>query len=96
MSVPGKRIKKLPPADSFESLYPHIAFWVAYAGWIEIGNDERSPSFVRALDGGGMVWEGKRKYKSVGEAFRALEIGLRAFMLEQGIGPYSRKMGKRQ
>ncbi len=50
-----------------------------------MGDDECSPSFVRALDGGGMVWEGKSRYKSVDEALKAMDEGLRKFMDEQGI-----------
>ena len=88
-----KKIKRetKPEAVSFESFYPHIAFWVANSGWIEMGDDECSPSFVRALDGGGMVWEGKEHYKSVDLALKALEAGIRDFMQEQEIGPYSQR-----
>jgi hypothetical protein len=49
----------------FSSIYPNIAAWTESHGWIEIGQDDNSHSFVRALDMGGMVWEGKPKYKSV-------------------------------
>jgi hypothetical protein len=41
-----------------EQAYPQIARWVTAHGWIEIGSDGYSRSFVRALDEGGMVWEG--------------------------------------
>ena len=56
---------------AFEDTYPHITEWVQDRGWIEIGQDERSTSFVRALDIGGLVWEG-----SLDEAFQDLEAGL--------------------
>ena len=72
-------------SGSFALLYPHIASWVVDGGWIEMGDDECNPSFVRALDGGGMVWEGKRRYKSVDEALKAMDEGLREYMEEQGI-----------
>jgi hypothetical protein len=81
----GKEKKKISSLRSFEATYPHIALWVTNGGWIEMGDDECSPSFVRALDGGGMVWEGKSRYQSVDEALRAMEIGLRKYMQEQGI-----------
>ena len=45
-------------------------------GWIEVGYDEASRSFVRALDIGGMVWEGAPSYPSLDEALRALDIAL--------------------
>lgn len=50
---------------SFDQRYPHIAAWVLGDGWIEIGRDDYSRSLVRALDAGGMVWEGKNAYVSV-------------------------------
>lgn len=47
---------------SIEQTYPHVAYWVTTQGWIEVGYDEASRSFVRALDIGGMVWEGAPSY----------------------------------
>ena len=67
-------------ADSFEGRYPNIAAWVR-GGWIEIGRDY-SRSFVRALDEGGVVWEGKPSYGSLDEALKALEAGIAAWMAE--------------
>jgi hypothetical protein len=34
----------------FEKAYPNIAHWVKTHGWIEIGQDDYSKSFVKALD----------------------------------------------
>ena len=73
-----------------EQAYPHVARWVTSQGWIEIGQDDRVPSgqdrsFVRALDIGGMVWEGASSYQSVDAAFQALEAGLAEWMQQQGI-----------
>ena len=53
-------------------------------GWIEIGQDDDSQSFVRALDMGGMVWEGKPKYKSVDAALDDLEAALEKIIEEIG------------
>lgn len=52
--------------QSFERLYQRITLWVKTQwseaqSWIEIGEDEYSRSFVRALDDGGMVWEGREQ-----------------------------------
>ena len=47
-------------AQSLDATYPTIARWVQEYGWIEIGQDDMSRSFIRALDDGGMVWEGRR------------------------------------
>ena len=53
-------------------------------GWVEIGQDNYSQSFVRALDMGGMVWEGKPKYKSVDAALDDLEAALEKIIEEIG------------
>lgn len=83
MGRPEGRNKRPSP---FEQAYPHIARWITAQGWIEIGQDEWSRSFVRALDLGGMVWEGGSSYPSVDDALQALETGLVEWMRQQGIG----------
>jgi hypothetical protein len=69
----------------FERSYPRITRWVKTRGWIEIGEDDYSRSFVRALDGGGMVWEGQEQseYATIDEMLQALEEGLAAWLREQ-------------
>jgi hypothetical protein len=54
----------------------HVAAWVYERGWIEIGADEYSRSFIRVLDEGGMVWEGKTSYPSLDAALRAADSAL--------------------
>jgi len=61
---------------SFDEQFPHIAEWVLGDGWIEIGRDDYSASLVRALDLGGMAWEGKPDYASVAELLHDLETAL--------------------
>jgi hypothetical protein len=39
-------------AQSFDATYPTIARWVQEYGWIEIGQDDMSRSFIRALNEG--------------------------------------------
>lgn len=63
-------------ASSFEDSYPNIAYWVGSCGWIELGRDDCRGSFVRALDEGGMVWEGGSDYGTPDEALGALEAAL--------------------
>jgi hypothetical protein len=63
---------------------PNIAAWTESYGWIEIGQDDDSQSFVRALDMGGMVWEGKPKYKTVDVALDDLEAALEKIIEEIG------------
>ena len=68
---------------SLESQYPNIALWVNERGWVEIGPDEFSTSFVRALDEGGLVWEGNDEYASLDDALRALDAAI-AEWIESG------------
>lgn len=65
-------------------MYPSIAEWVDSYGWLEIGQDEYSRSMVRALNEGGMVWEGKTKYKTLDALFHDLELGLSKWLEENG------------
>jgi hypothetical protein len=69
---------------NFSSIHPNIAAWTESYGRIEIGQDDYSQSFVRALDMGGMVWEGKPKYKSVDAALDDLEAALEKIIDEIG------------
>lgn len=48
------------------------------------GVDDFSQSFIRALDIGGMVWEGKPKYKTVDAALDDLEAALEKIIEEIG------------
>ena len=73
--------KKQP---SFEETYPSISLWVKSYGWIEIGRDEYSTSFIRVLDAGGMIWESKDNYPSLDKALRDLEIRLTKAIEEIG------------
>jgi hypothetical protein len=50
--------------------------WVFGGGWIEIGQDRRDGAFARALDEGGQVWEGKRRYRTLEEVLTALDRGI--------------------
>jgi hypothetical protein len=75
--------KAAAPADSFAARYPNIASWVQ-DGWIEVGRDDCGRSFVRALDIGGLVWEGDGPYASLDEALRALDAGIAAWLEETG------------
>jgi hypothetical protein len=65
--------------QSFEDKYPVVSEWVERFGWIEIGYDENSRSFVRVLDIGGMIWEGDESYESMDVMFNALEAAIRTW-----------------
>jgi hypothetical protein len=68
--------------NTFEEQYPHVAEWVTTHGWIEIGHQEAPVGFVVALDEGGLIWDGKASYKTLDEAFRALDKALAKWMKE--------------
>jgi hypothetical protein len=69
--------------EPFEHVYPHVASWVVTQGWVEIGLDPSRRSFIRALDEGGMVWEGTATYPTLDAALRALDTALRDWMHQQ-------------
>jgi len=77
-----KRTKAAKTQIPFGQTYPAIAHWVESYGWIEMGQDDYSRSMVRALDIGGMIWEGKTQYASIDELLRDLENGLAAWLEE--------------
>jgi hypothetical protein len=80
--------------DQFATAYPHIAAWVReHEGWIEVGADEYSRSFVRAVYAGGFAWEGKPTYPSLDKAFQALDAGIAAWLRENR--PWSAEEPKR-
>ena len=68
---------------AFEQAYPHVARWVKDYGWIEIGHDGLSPSFVRALDEGGLIWEGDDATEGVDGVLRTLDSVLAEWIREQ-------------
>ena len=71
----GKKVS--PFDDKFATSYPNItAFIKDYEGWVVIGRDEYSRSLVRAVNGGGLVWEGETHYATMDDALQALEAGV--------------------
>jgi len=62
-----------------ETNYPHVARWVREFGWIAIGQDIYSRSMVRALDIGGMIWEGKSRYATLDALLQDLDQALAAW-----------------
>ncbi|MFZ5910378.1 MAG: hypothetical protein ACOYYU_10215 [Chloroflexota bacterium] len=40
---------------TFSSTYPNITYWTESCGWIEIGYDDNTDTFIRVLDEGWMV-----------------------------------------
>lgn len=71
-------------SDAFAASYPNVARWVREEeGWIELGSDEFSSSFIRALNAGGLVWEGSDDYPTVDAAFADADAGLAEWLEEE-------------
>ena len=68
--------------STFEARYPNITRWIRTQGWIEVGYDGMSPSWIRALDEGGMVWQGGDPTKTLDDAFQDLDKALAAWIRE--------------
>lgn len=77
-----KRPPAAPPGP-VTAAYPHIASWVR-DGYVEIGRTDWTPSFVRALDEGGMIWEGAPRYRSLEAALQALDDGIAMWFEKNG------------
>jgi len=84
MKKKGQSRESKPESYSFEGSYPNITVWVANGGWLEIGYVEYTDSFVRALDEGGMIWEGESEYEGIDYALKALDRGIAEWVEEHG------------
>ncbi len=72
---------KTPPPLS--TAYPHLCRWVAEFGTLEIGHDRMTSSFIRALDEGGVVWSGRRRYRSLDAALADAEAAIARFLKKE-------------
>jgi hypothetical protein len=70
---------------TFEHFSPHPAHLVQMRGWIGIGYNDYGYSFVRALNIGGMIWEGLEHYPMLDKALQALECALGEWRRAQGF-----------
>jgi hypothetical protein len=57
----------------FSREYPNLEWWINTHGWIEMGDDDYSTSWVRILDIGGLCWEDKSS-ESLDEALKNGDI----------------------
>lgn len=69
--------------ELFEKKYPNLTTWMRH-GWIEVGTPQWGRSFIRVFDEGGMIWEGKSKYKSLDDAFADAEEAVAAWRHKNG------------
>ena len=68
----GREVPIITVPQEFDEAFPAVINWVKTQGRIEIAVEGEQGFVVRALDEGGMVFEGKTG-KSVGEALTALQ-----------------------
>lgn len=71
-------------APAFEEAYPHLARWIMGAGRVELGRTDSIRPIARALDDGGIVWEGKQRYSGMDELLRDLDRGIARWTEENG------------
>ena len=69
--------------SSGSASYPHLWWWAAEFGTVEIGHCGQSRSFIRVLDEGGMVWKGRRSYATLDAALADAEAGVSHWMKDQ-------------
>lgn len=63
--------------QTFSKTYPHLTWWVENQGWIEIGSDDYSDSWVRIMDEGGTRWEDEEA-ETLDEALSKAEAFVKA------------------
>ena len=69
--------------SSGRASYPHLWRWVAEFGTIQIGYCGHTRSFIRIIDEGGMVWKGRRSYRSLDAALADAEVGVARWMRDE-------------
>jgi len=64
-------------------LHPHLWRWVREFGTVEIGHCRQTGSFIRVLDEGGVVWKGRRSYRTLDAALADGDAGVSRWMKGQ-------------
>ena len=63
--------------------HPHLWRWVAEFGTVEIGHCRHTRSFIRVLDEGGIIWKGRRSYRTLDAALDDAEAGVSRWIKDQ-------------
>ena len=69
--------------SSGSASYPHLWRWTAEFGTVEIGHCGPTGSFIRVLDEGGIIWKGRRSYRSLEDALADAEAGVAKWMRDE-------------
>ena len=75
--------KKLGLLTQLLTPYPHLWEWVRNFGTVEIGHCGQTGSFIRVLDEGGIVWKGRRSYRTLDAALAHAEAGVSRWMKDE-------------
>lgn len=73
-------MKSKTAKSAVSAAYPNLWRWVAEYGSVEIGYCDQTGSFIRVLDEGGMVWKGRRRYRTFDDALADAEAGVSRWM----------------
>ena len=63
--------------------HPHLSRWVAEFGTVEIGHCQPTRSFIRVLDEGGIVWQGRHHYPTLDAALTDAEAGVARWLRDE-------------
>jgi hypothetical protein len=72
------------PSPSLEDRYPNLDEWLSGGGQVVLGPLNLKRPFARARFKGKTVWSGEALYRTLDDAFAALDAGIRAYLDEQG------------
>lgn len=70
-------------AQTASEKHPSIARWLVAHGTIEFGYCPNTQSAVRVLDEGGLVWQGRRSYRSFTAALADCAANVSRLLREQ-------------
>lgn len=63
--------------------HPNLWRWISEFGTLAIGPCHQTGSFIRVLDEGGLVWKGRRSYRSLDAALADAEAGVTRWMRDE-------------
>jgi hypothetical protein len=78
-----KNVMNLNTKSAVAASYPRLWQWVAEFGTVEVGHCGQTRSFIRVLDEGGLIWKGRRRYRSLDAALDDAEAGVARWMRDE-------------
>jgi|GEM_PF-778672 hypothetical protein len=62
---------------SLTQRFPTLSEWLGSGGWLEIGYEYNTGSFIRIIGGENLLWQGERAYPSLDAALEDAERNLK-------------------